>query len=420
MTALARDLAQPPRPLTFDVARVRADFPGLAQEVHGKPLSYLDNAATAQKPQAVIDAITHAYTYDCANVHRGVHVLSVRATQAQEAARESARRFLNAAHVDEVLFTTGTTGGINLIAQTWGRANIGPGDEILITWLEHHSNIVPWQMLCEEKGARLVVAEVDDEGRLRMDDFAAKLSGKTKLISVVHISNALGTINPVAEIVALARAKGVTVLVDGAQSAAHGGVDVQALGCDFYACSGHKIYGPTGIGLLWGRPELLAAMPPWLGGGDMIESVTFEKTTFARPPARFEAGTPHIVGAIGLGAALEYVMAQNPEQIAAHERALHAYGVAALAEIPGLRLIGPRTDNGGVLSFVLDGIHPHDAGTVLDHEGVAVRVGHHCTQPLMARFGVPSTIRASLAMYSTRDDIDRLSAGLRKVVEFFA
>ncbi|MCB9727849.1 MAG: cysteine desulfurase [Deltaproteobacteria bacterium] len=406
--------------LAYDVALVRADFPGLNQQIHDKPLCYLDNAATAQKPQAVLDAIAHAYTWDCANVHRGVHVLSVRATQAQEAARESARRFLGAGHADEVLFTGGTTAGINLVAQTWGRANLGAGDEILITWMEHHSNIVPWQLLCQQTGARLVVAEVDDEGRLRLDDFERKLSPRTKLVSVVHISNALGTINPVAEIVAMAQAVGARVLVDGAQSAPHGGVDVRALGCDFFACSGHKIYGPTGIGLLYGKAELLAEMPPWMGGGDMIETVSFEGTTFARPPARFEAGTPHIAGAIGLGAALEYVMARGPQAIAAHERALHAYGVDALGEVPGLRLIGPRTDNGGVLSFVLDGVHPHDAGTVLDHEGIAVRVGHHCTQPLMKRFGVPATIRASLAMYSTRDDVDRLAQGLRKVVEFFA
>ena len=405
--------------MSFDALRARADFPALSQEIHGRSLVYLDSAASAHKPQQVLDAIEGLYARDYSNVHRGVHTLSVRATQAYEGARETCRRFLNAADTREVLFVRGATEGINLVAQSWGRQHVGPGDEVLITEMEHHSNIVPWQLLCAATGARLAVARMDDRGVLDLDDFAAKLTERTRLVAAVHISNALGTVNPVEEIIAQAHARGVPVLLDGAQAAPHQPVDVQALGCDFYVFSGHKVYGPTGVGVLYGRRELLEAMPPWQGGGDMIERVTFEGSTWARLPAKFEAGTPNIAGGVGLGAALDYLMAQDLAAVAAHEAELLAYGTERLQELPGLRLIGTAPHKAGVLSFVLDGAHPHDIGTILDMEGVAVRAGHHCAQPVMQHFGIPATARASLGLYNTREDIDRLISALAKVLEFF-
>jgi len=405
--------------LSYDVDRLRADFPALDQEVNGKPLAYLDNAASTQKPRAVLDALDQIYARDYSNIHRGVHQLSVRATNSYESARSSVKRFLSASDEREIVFVRGATEAINLVAQTWGRTHIGAGDEVLITAMEHHSNIVPWQLLCEAVGARLEVVDVDDRGQLDMDDLASKLRSTTKLLSMVHVSNALGTINPAKEIVAMARERGITTLLDGAQATPHGPVDVQDLGCDFYVFSGHKVYGPTGIGVLYGRLPVLEAMPPWQGGGDMIETVSFEKSTYAQPPARFEAGTPHIAGAVGLGAACDYLTEVGLEAIAAHEAELLVYGTGALEEIDGLTLIGTAAHKAGVLSFVMEGIHPHDVGTILDFAGVAVRTGHHCTQPLMQRFGVNATTRASLGLYNTRDEIDRLVGGLRKVVEMF-
>lgn len=405
--------------MSYDVDRLRAHFPALDQEVHGKPLAYLDNAASTHKPTAVLDALHQIYARDYSNIHRGVHQLSVRATTAYEAARGSVKRFLGASDEREIVFVRGATEGINLVAQTWGRTHIGQGDEVLITAMEHHSNIVPWQLLCESVGARLRVVDVDDRGQLDLGDLESKLGPSTKLLSMVHISNALGTINPVREIVQMARERGITTLLDGAQATPHAPVDVQALGCDFYVFSGHKVYGPTGIGVLYGRLPVLEAMPPWQGGGDMIETVSFEKSTYAQPPARFEAGTPHIAGAIGLAAACDYLTEIGLEAIAQHEAELLAYGTHALEQIEGLSLIGTAEDKAGVLSFVMEGIHPHDVGTILDFEGVAVRTGHHCTQPLMKRLGVSATTRASLGLYNTRDELDRLVGGLRKVVEMF-
>ena len=405
--------------MSYDVDRLRADFPALDQEVNGKALAYLDNAASTQKPQAVLDALSQIYERDYSNIHRGVHQLSVRATTAYEEARSAVKRFLGAADEREIVFVRGATEAINLVAQTWGRANIEAGDEILITAMEHHSNIVPWQLLCASLGATLQVVDVDERGQLDMDDLYAKLGPATKLLSMVHVSNALGTINPVTEIVKSARERGIATLLDGAQATPHGPVDVQALGCDFYVFSGHKVYGPTGIGVLYGRLPILEAMPPWQGGGDMIETVSFEETTYAAPPARFEAGTPHIAGAIGLGAACDYLSAIGLDAIAAHEHELLVYGTEVLEAIEGLRLIGTAEQKAGVLSFVMEGIHPHDIGTILDFAGVAVRTGHHCAQPLMKRFGVSATTRASFGLYNTRDEIDRLGDGLRKVVEMF-
>jgi cysteine desulfurase / selenocysteine lyase len=405
--------------LSYDVDRLRADFPALDQEVNGKPLAYLDNAASTQKPQAVLDALHQIYARDYSNIHRGVHQLSVRATTSYERARGSVQRFIGAADEREIVFVRGATEGINLVAQTWGRTHLGAGDEVLITAMEHHSNIVPWQLLCESVGARLQVVGVDDRGQLDLNDLETKLGPSTKLLSMVHVSNALGTINPVQEIVAMARERGITTLLDGAQATPHSPVDVQALGCDFYVFSGHKVYGPTGIGVLYGRLPVLEAMPPWQGGGDMIETVSFEKSTYAQPPARFEAGTPHIAGAIGLGAACDYLIEVGLDAIAAHEAELLAYGTDALEQIDGLTLIGTAEKKAGVLSFVMEGIHPHDVGTILDFAGVAVRTGHHCAQPLMQRFGVSATTRASLGLYNTLEEIDRLADGLRKVVEMF-
>jgi cysteine desulfurase/selenocysteine lyase len=405
---------------SLDVERVRKDFPILQQEIYGKPLVYLDSAATSQKPRAVIEALDRYYEQDNSNVHRGVHRLSERATHDYEAAREKVRRFVNAAHAHEIVFVRGTTEAINLVAQTYGRARVRSGDEIVITVMEHHSNIVPWQMLCEEKGAVLRVAPMDDSGTLLVEDLERLIGPRTKLVALGHVSNALGTIHPVRRIVEMAHRRNVPVLLDGAQAVPHLAVDVQALGCDFYAFSGHKLFGPTGIGVLYGRSELLEEMPPWQGGGDMISSVTFEKTTYNKLPYKFEAGTPHIAGAIGLGAAIDYVSALGLPAIAAHEHELLSYATEALGAVPGLRLIGTSKEKASVLSFLLGDVHPHDIGTILDREGIAIRTGHHCAQPLMRRLGVAATARASLAFYNRREDVDALVAGLEKVREVFA
>jgi cysteine desulfurase/selenocysteine lyase len=402
------------------VKRVREDFPILHQTLsHGRSLVYLDNAATTQKPRAVIDALVGYYERDNANIHRGVHELSQRATAAFEEARAKVQDFLGAAHPSEIIFTRGATEAINLVAQSFGRANLHPGDEVLISAMEHHSNIVPWQLLCEEKGGRLRVLPIDDRGELVMEQLPRLLGPRTKLVAVGHVSNALGTLNPLREIIALAHEQGVPVLVDGAQAVAHTRVDVQDLGCDFYCFSGHKLYGPTGIGVLFGRRALLEAMAPWQGGGEMIASVSFEKTSYNVLPHKFEAGTPHIGGAIGLGAAIDYVQSVGLDAIAAYEGELLAYGTRALLGVPRLRLIGTAREKASVLSFVMEGVHPHDIGTILDQEGIAIRTGHHCAQPVMDRFGVAGTARASLALYNTRDEIDALVAGLGKVAEVF-
>jgi len=401
----------------FDVEKVRRDFPILDQKVHGKPLVYLDNAATTQKPLAVIEAIEHYYRYDNSNIHRGVHALSERATEAYENARAAAQRFLNAADSKEIVFTRGTTEAINLVAQTYGRKHVGAGDEVLITAMEHHSNIVPWQILCEEKGARLRVAPINDRGELLVEEFEKLLGPKTRLAAVSHLSNALGTINPVSDLVRMAHARGIPVLVDGAQAAPRMTVDVQDLDCDFYAISGHKMYAPTGIGVLYGKAELLEAMPPYQGGGDMIASVTFEKTVYNRLPYKFEAGTPNIADTIALGAAIEYLEQLGLEQIERHEHDLLAYATRAVESIPGLAIVGTAKEKAGVLSFTMDDIHPHDIGTILDREGIAVRTGHHCAQPVMQRFQIPATVRASFGLYNTRQEVDALVAGIHKVNE---
>jgi cysteine desulfurase/selenocysteine lyase len=401
----------------LDVRKIRADFPALQQMVHGRPLVYLDNAATTQKPACVIDAIRRYYEIDNANVHRGVHLLSQRATDAYEDAREKIRAFVNARSVREIVYTRNATESINLVARTWGDANVGAGDEVLITAMEHHSNIVPWQQLCERTGATLRVAPMNDRGELLMDEFDSLVTSRTKIVAAVHLSNALGTINPVAGIVAHAHRAGALALIDGSQAAYHMPVDVQALDADFYVLTGHKIYGPTGIGVLYGREEILQGMPPFLGGGDMISSVTFERSTWNELPYKFEAGTPHIAGAVGLGAAIDYVRGVGFDAIGAHEAALLEYGTAALQAVPGLRLIGTAREKASVLSFVIDGVHPHDVGTIVDREGVAIRTGHHCAQPVMDRLGIPATARASLAMYNTTDDIDALVAALGRVHE---
>ena len=404
---------------TYDVARIREDFPILHRTVHGKPLVYLDNAATTQKPKQVIDRIVRYYTEENANVHRGVHYLSQIATDAYEAVRTTVKRFINARSEKEIIFTRGTTEGINLVAHTWGREHVKAGDEVLISAIEHHSDIVPWQMLCDAVGATLRIIPVNDAGELLLDDYAKLLSAKTKIVAIGHASNALGTINPVKEIVAMAHAAGAIVIVDGAQGVPHLAIDVQDLDCDFYAFSGHKVYGPTGIGVLYGKEALLEAMPPYEGGGDMILSVTFEKTTYNALPYKFEAGTPDIAGVIGLGAALDYVTSIGIERIAAHEHELLEYATRRLQEIDGLRIIGTAARKASVISFVLEGVHPHDIGTILDQEGIAVRTGHHCAQPLMLRFNVPATGRASFAMYNTKEEVDALVAGLGKVIEVF-
>jgi cysteine desulfurase/selenocysteine lyase len=404
----------------FGAEKIRQDFPALGTKVHGKPLVYLDSAATTQKPKAVLDALLRYYAEENANVHRGVHLLSQVATQAYESGRTRIRQFLNAAHDREIIFTRGTTEGINLVAQTYGRRNLKAGDEVLITAMEHHSNIVPWQMICEEKGAALRVVPVSEAGELLLDEYRRLLSERTRLVAVTHVSNALGTVNPVQDMIMLAHAKGIPVLVDGAQAVPHMPVDVRGLDCDFYAFSGHKLFGPTGIGVLYGKAELLEAMPPYQGGGDMISAVSFEKTIYNTLPYKFEAGTPHIAGVIGLAAAIDYVEQIGRDQIAVHERELLEYGTELLTAIPGLRLIGTAREKAGVLSFTLDGIHAHDIGTILDMEGVAVRAGHHCAMPVMKRFGVPATARASLAFYNTRADLDALAKGIHKVIEVFA
>ncbi|HET7215714.1 MAG TPA: cysteine desulfurase [Terriglobia bacterium] len=403
--------------LKFDVDRIRKDFPALDQSVHGKPLVYLDNAATSQKPLAVIEAEEHFYRRDCSNIHRGVHELSERATKAYEDARVTAQRFLNARDSSEVIFVRGATEAINLVASSFGRKNIGPGDEILITAMEHHSNIVPWQILCEEKGAKLLVAPINDRGELLFDEYVKLLGPRTRLVSVVHVSNVLGTINPVQEMIQAAHRRNIPVLLDGAQAAPHVKVDVRELDCEFYTFSGHKLYGPTGVGVLYGKAEMLDAMPPYQGGGDMISSVTFEKTLYNSLPYKFEAGTSNIAGGIGLGAAIDYVNRIGIENIAAYEDELLSYATDALSNITGLRIIGTAKRKAGVISFVMEGIHPHDAGTILDQEGIAVRTGHHCAQPLMERFKIPATTRASLAFYNTKREIDALAAGIQKVKE---
>ncbi len=419
VTAEAVRPARRPAVEKLDVRRVRDDFPILRQKVHGRRLAYLDNAATAQKPRAVLDALERYYADDNANVHRGVHLLSERATAAFEGARDKVQRFLNAAYRHEIVFTRGTTESINLVASSFGRKFVKAGDEIVISHMEHHSNIVPWQMLCEQTGAVLRVVPISDRGEFLFEEYEKLLSPRTKLVSVVHVSNSLGTVNPVREIIAAAHHQGVPVLLDGAQAIMHEVVDVQELDCDFYAFSGHKLYGPTGIGVLYGKAKLLDAMPPYQGGGDMISSVTFEKTTYNTLPYKFEAGTPHIAGAVGLGSAVDYVAGLSLDRIAAHEQDVLAYSTRALLEVAGLRLIGTAPERAGVLSFVLEGVHPHDLGQVLDQEGVAVRTGHHCCQPVMDRFQVPATARASLGLYNDRDDIDALVAGLQKVREIF-
>ena len=408
-----------PPAAAFDLARVRADFPILSREVHGRPLVYLDNAASTQKPRAVIDALADCYSGYYANVSRGVHTLSQLSTLAHERARATVGRFLNAAGAEEVVFVRGTTEAINLVAQAWGPRNVGEGDEVLITGLEHHSNLVPWYRLCEERGARLRVAPIDDRGEVILEEYERLLSGRTRLVALAHVSNALGTINPVREMTEMAHRHGAAVLVDGAQAAPHLPVDVRALGCDFYAFSGHKVYGPSGIGALWGRARLLEEMPPWQGGGGMIRSVAFEECTWAPAPQRFEAGTPFIEGAIALAAALDYVSALGLPAISAWENGLLALATERLLEIPGLRLVGTARRKAAVVSFVMEGVHPHDVGTILDREGIAVRVGHHCAQPVMARFGVPATTRASFGLYNTPEEVEALAASLLKVREIF-
>ncbi|MBP6008699.1 MAG: cysteine desulfurase [Rhodoferax sp.] len=407
-------------PAAFDVARIRLDFPILKLTVAGKPLVYLDNAASSQMPQPVIDRLVRYQTSEHANIHRAVHYLSETATSAYEAARVTLQRFINAREAREVLFTSGTTDSINLVSQGWGRQNIKAGDEIILTVLEHHSNIVPWQMLALEKGARIRVVPMNDAGELQLDQYEALFNDRTRLVSVCHVSNALGSINPVKQMIAFAHARGVPVLVDGAQAAPHLALDVQDLGCDFYAFSGHKLCGPTGIGILYGRAALLETMQPVKGGGDMIHTVTFEKTTYAPIPNKFEAGTPPMAAAIGLGAAVDYLSSIGMPTIAAHEHELLRYATEQMAALPGVRLMGTAKDKAAVLSFAVKGIHPHDMGTLLNQEGVAVRTGHHCAQPLMARLGVVATSRASFAFYNTLSDVDALVAGIRTVQKVFA
>ena len=405
----------------LDLARIRADFPILRQQVHGKRLVYLDNAASVQKPKAVIDTISTCYSDYYANIHRGVHLMSERSTRAYEGAREKVRAFLNAASVEEIIFTRSATESINLVASSFGGMKFKAGDEILITGMEHHSNIVPWQLLCERTGAVLAVAPFNDAGELIVEEYERLLdSGRVKLAALVHISNALGTVNPIKTLIDLAHARGIPVLIDGAQAVPHLAVDVQALDCDFYAFSSHKIYGPSGVGVLYGKKALLEAMPPYQGGGDMIRIVTFEKTEFAGLPNKFEAGTPNIAGVIGLGAALDWLTAIGLDVVAAHEHELLAYTTAQVSEIPGLKIMGTARDKAALVAFTLAGVHPHDIGTILDREGLAIRAGHHCAQPVMQRYGVPATARASFAIYNTRDEVDALVAALWKVKELFA
>jgi cysteine desulfurase/selenocysteine lyase len=412
---VARNAGSP----TYDVSRVRLDFPALHQQIRGKPLVYLDNAATTQKPQSVIDAEVNYYKFDNSNVHRGIHTLSMRATDAYEGARRKIASFLNAADPAEVIFVRGTTEGINLVAWSYAKQNVGPGDEILISAMEHHSNIVPWQILCGEKRASLRVSPMNERGELLLDEYERLLTPRTRLVSVVYASNSLGTVNPVGEMIRLAHERNIPVLLDGAQAPAHLRVDVQALDCDFFVCSGHKMYGPMGIGVVYGKRARLEKMPPYQGGGDMIASVSFEKTTYNTLPYRFEAGTPNVAGAVALGTAVDYLEGVGLAAIAAHERDLVCYASEKLSSVSGLRLIGTAEKKASVVSFVLDGIHPHDVGTVLDRDGIAIRTGHHCTQPVMDFFGVPATSRASFGLYNTREEIDALVAAIGRVKEVF-
>jgi cysteine desulfurase/selenocysteine lyase len=404
----------------FDVARIRKDFPILHQQVHGKPLVYLDNAASSQKPQSVIDAVAHFDSHDYSNIHRGVHDLSQRATVAYEEARVKAQRFLHAAHDKEIIFVRGTTEAINLVAHSYGRTVLNLGDEILISAMEHHSNIVPWQMVCRERGAVLRVIPMNDDGELLLDEYERLIGPRTKLVGVVHVSNALGTINPVREMIEIAHRHNVPVLVDGAQAAPHVSIDVQELDCDFYAFSGHKVYGPSGVGIVYGKASLLDSLPPYQGGGEMISAVTFEKSFYKGLPAKFEAGTPNITGAIGLGAALDYLNGVGLPAITAHEQELLRYATEQIKKIPQVRIIGTAKEKASVLSFVIDGIHPHDAGTILDRQGIAVRAGHHCAQPVMQRFRIPATTRASFAFYNTKEEVDALINGVEKTIEVFS
>lgn len=425
MTTAANTLSQElgPRlvqPVSFNFESVRRDFPILSRMVRGKALVYLDNAATSQKPKAVIEAVARYYEGGNANIHRGVHFLSEHATEEHEAAREAVRGFINAAESEEIIFVRGTTEGINLVAQTYGRAHVKAGDEVLVSAMEHHSNIVPWQILCEQQGAQLRVIPINDRGELLLDEFAKLLTPNTKIVAVTHVSNALGTVNPIREIVHSAHARGIPVLVDGAQAVQHMKVDVQDLDCDFYAFSSHKVYGPMGVGVLYGKRALLEAMPPYQGGGDMIRSVTFDKTTYNQLPYKFEAGTPDVAGAIGLGAAVNYLNGLGVENVASHEHEVLNYAAETLSEVPGIRIIGTAKEKAGVLSFVMNGVHPHDIGTILDQEGIAVRTGHHCAQPIMQRFGIPATVRASFGLYNTKAEVDALAAGIQKVREVFA
>jgi cysteine desulfurase/selenocysteine lyase len=403
----------------FEVEKIRKDFPILSRTMRGRPLVFLDSAASAQKPQAVLDAITDLYSNHYANIHRGLYELSETATRLHEQARGKVQELLHAAEPREIVFTRNATEAINLVAHSYGRKHLCAGDEIVLTCMEHHANIVPWQIVCEDKGARLRVAPISDAGELLMGELEAMIGPRTRLLAVAHVSNVLGTVNPVRRIVEIAHARGVPVLVDGAQAVPRLAVDVQELGCDFYVFSGHKLYGPSGIGALYARADLLEAMPPYQGGGEMISSVSFEKTTYNEIPYKFEAGTPDIAGAIGLAAAIDYVEAIGLDRIAAHEHALLAYGTKLLSEIPEVRLIGTAREKTGVLSFVVEGVHPHDVGTILDGEGIAIRAGHHCAQPLMDRLGLPATARASLGLYNDNHDLDRLAEGIRKVIEVF-
>ncbi|MFQ5994432.1 MAG: SufS family cysteine desulfurase [Acidiferrobacterales bacterium] len=410
-------LSRRPEPESYDVEKARRDFPALHQEVHGHLLVYLDSAASAQKPKAVIDTISHFYAHDYANVHRGVYTLGERATQAYEGARETARQFVNAKSVREIIFVRGTTEAINLVASSYGHPRVREGDEIVLTHMEHHSNIVPWQLLSEATGATLKVVPINDDGELLMKEFEKLIGPRTRLVTLLHVSNALGTINPVKQIIEIAHAADVPVLLDGAQAAPHLRIDVQDLDCDFYTISGHKLYGPSGIGVLYGKESLLDAMPPYHGGGEMIRYVTFEKTEYNDLPHKFEAGTPHIAGAVGLGAAIDYVTTFGLDAVAAYERELLQYATEAVKQVPGLRIIGTAREKASIISFELEGVHPHDIGTILDRHGVAVRAGHHCAMPLMRRFNVPATARASFGMYNTREEVDALTASLQKAKE---
>ena len=415
MTAAAQPLAG----AGFPVQQYREDFPILGRSVRDNPLVYLDNAATAQKPRQVLDTLDEYYHDYNSNIHRGVHTLSEQATEAYEAARKKIQRFINAASHQEIIFVRGTTEGINLVAQSYGRSRLGAGDEIIISEMEHHSNIVPWQLVCEQTGALLKVIPINDSGELDMDEYKNLLGGKPRIVAIGHISNALGTINPIAEITSLAHAAGAITVVDGAQAAPHTRLDMAALDCDFYAFSGHKLFGPTGIGVLYGKQALLDAMPPYHGGGDMIKMVTFEKTLYNDLPYKFEAGTPYIAGVIGLGAAVDYVCGVDIDRIRDYEHELLQYATRAAGGVPGLRLIGTAAEKAGVLSFVVDGIHPHDLGTILDHDGIAIRTGHHCAMPVMDRYGIPATARASFAFYNTAEEVDKLVAGLDKAKNIF-